>query len=134
MRGRRPASEGGRYKDEIRWIRVRRETPVGPLASHGLASSFQAVPAMSRWIHGVSPANSRMNHAPVIAAAAFAAANILNVGEAALDEFAILVVHRHLPHFFAGGFGAGKQLVGPGLIGAEHADVDVGEGDDDRLR
>src|SRR3974390_2022890 len=60
--GKMPALQN--YSDEIRWTRVRRETPVGPLASQGLASSFQAVPAMSRWIHGVSPANSRMNHAP----------------------------------------------------------------------
>src|SRR6266852_3084258 len=53
--------------DRMRWTRVRRATPVGPLASQGLASSFQAVPAMSRWIHGVSPVNSLMNMAPVMA-------------------------------------------------------------------
>src|ERR1700690_1924847 len=41
--------------------------PVGPFASHGLLSSFQAVPAISRWIHGVSSANSFMNQAAVIA-------------------------------------------------------------------
>jgi len=50
-----------------RWTRVRRATPVGPFASQGLASSFQAVPAMSRWIQGVSPENSLMNIAPVMA-------------------------------------------------------------------
>jgi len=59
--GRRP-----RYWDIARWTRVRRATPVGPLASQGLASSFQAVPAISRWTQGVSPANSRMNQAPVM--------------------------------------------------------------------
>lgn len=37
----------GQY-EEMRWTRVRRETPVGPFASQGLASSFHAVPAMSR--------------------------------------------------------------------------------------
>ena len=63
--------------------------------------------------------------------AAFTAADILNVGEAAFDEFAIFVIHGHGPHFFAGGFGAGEKLVCPGLVGAEDADVDVGEGDDD---
>src|SRR3974390_1479169 len=64
-------------------------------------------------------------------AATFAAADVLNVGEAALDVFAVLVVHGHLPHFFADGFGASEEFVGPGLIGAEDADIDVGEGDDD---
>src|SRR5262249_41066432 len=65
-------------------------------------------------------------------AAALAAADVLNVGEAAFDEFAILVVHRKLPHFFAGGFGGGEELVGPALVGAaEDADVDIGESDDD---
>src|SRR5450755_1951994 len=65
------------------------------------------------------------------AAAAFAAADVLNVGKAAFDEFAVLVVHGHLPHLFAGGFGGGEKLVGEGLVGAEDADIDVGEGDDD---
>ncbi len=64
-------------------------------------------------------------------AAAFAAADVLNVSEAALNEFAILVIHRQLPHFFADGFGAGEELLGPGLVGAEDADVDIGERDDD---
>src|SRR5579872_7239445 len=66
------------------------------------------------------------------AAAAFAAANVLNVGEAAFDELAVFVVHRHLPHFLADGFGGGEELVCPGLIGAgENADVDASERDDD---
>src|SRR5712691_5469038 len=39
--------------------------------------------------------------------AAFSAADVLHVGEAAFDEFAVFVVHRHGPHFFAGGFSAG---------------------------
>src|SRR6266850_3505005 len=64
-------------------------------------------------------------------AAAFAAADVLNVRKTSLDEFAVFVVHRKLPHFFARGFGGGEKLVGPGLIGAENADVDVGEGYDD---
>src|SRR5713101_7330567 len=41
-------------------------------------------------------------------AAAFSTADILNIREAALDEFAVVVVDGHLPHFFAGGFGAGE--------------------------
>ena len=62
----------------------------------------------------------------------FAAADVLNVGEAAFDKFTIFVVHGELPHFFSGGFGAGKELVSPGLIRAEDADVDVGKRDDNR--
>jgi hypothetical protein len=38
----------GGYCDITRCTSVRRATPVGPLASHALASSFHAVPAMSR--------------------------------------------------------------------------------------
>src|ERR1700687_646854 len=64
-------------------------------------------------------------------ASTFATANILNVSKTSLDEFAILVVHRKLPHFFADGFGAGEQFVRPGLVGAEDADVDIGERDND---
>src|SRR6266446_10487139 len=62
-------------------------------------------------------------------AAALAAADVLDVGDSALDELAIVVVDGHLPHFFAGGFSAGKQLVCKGLVGTEDADVDVGERD-----
>ncbi len=64
-------------------------------------------------------------------AAAFAAADVLDIGDGSLDEIAVVVVDGHLPHFFADGFGAGEELVGKGLVGAEDADVDVGEGDDD---
>src|SRR4249920_2411370 len=35
-------------------------------------------------------------------ASTFAASNVLNVGHGAFDEFAIVVVDGHLPHFFAG--------------------------------
>src|SRR5258708_31599810 len=63
--------------------------------------------------------------------AAFAAGDILYIGEGTLDEIAVVVVDGHLPHFFANGFGAGEKLVGKGLVGAEDADVDVGKGDDD---
>src|SRR5712664_4751859 len=59
-------------------------------------------------------------------AAAFAAADVLDVGDGALDEFAVVVVDGHLPHFFADGFGTGEQFVGEGLVGAEDADVDAG--------
>src|SRR5215471_2431883 len=65
-------------------------------------------------------------------AAALAAANVLNIRKAALDEFAIFVIHRQLPHLFAGGFGGSEKLVRPGLIGAENANVDAGQGNDDR--
>src|SRR6195256_2381625 len=47
--------------------RLRRAIPDGPLAIHGLASSIQAVPAMSRWIQGVSSANSFRNMAAKMA-------------------------------------------------------------------
>src|ERR1700690_144932 len=42
-------------------------TPDGPFAIQGLLSSIQATPAMSRWIHGVSPTNSFRNMAAVTA-------------------------------------------------------------------
>src|SRR5713226_395171 len=64
-------------------------------------------------------------------AAAFAAADVLDVGDGSLDEIAVVVVDGHLPHFFADGFRAGEELFGERLVGAEDADVDVGEGDDD---
>src|ERR1700722_16012502 len=54
------------YQVSARRTKVRKPTPVAPLAMYGLASSSQAVPAMSRWIQGVSPTKSRMNHAAVI--------------------------------------------------------------------
>src|SRR5216683_2603460 len=59
-------------------------------------------------------------------AAAFTAADVLDVSDGALDELAVIVVDGHLPHFFAGGFGACEQLVGERLIGAEDTNVDVG--------
>src|SRR5260370_32102406 len=58
-------------------------------------------------------------------AAAFAAADVLDVGNGSLDEFAVVVVDGHLPHFFAGGFRTGEEIVREGLVGAEDADVDV---------
>src|SRR5262249_39834506 len=64
-------------------------------------------------------------------AAAFAAADILNVRETPLDEFAILIVHRHLPHFFTCGFGRSEELVSPRLVRTEDADVHVGQRNDD---
>jgi len=81
---------------------------------------------MSRWIHGVSPVEFFDEHGAGDGAAAFAAADVLDVAYAALDEFAIVVVDGHLPHFFAGGFGAGEQFVGEILIRAEDSGVDVG--------
>ena len=35
-------------------------------------------------------------------AAAFAAADVLDVGKGTFDEFAVVVADGHLPHFFAG--------------------------------
>src|SRR5438270_5692805 len=46
-------------------IRLLTAIPDGPLAIHGLLSSIQAVPAMSRWIQGVSSANSLRKAAAV---------------------------------------------------------------------
>src|SRR5271163_1793102 len=63
--------------------------------------------------------------------AAFAATDILNVGDGALDEFAIFVVNGHLPHFFAGCFGAGEQFVSERLVRAKDANVDIGQRNDD---
>src|SRR5713226_1970415 len=54
-------------------------------------------------------------HGPGDGPAAFTAANVLYISYAALDEFAVFVVHGHLPHFFAGGFGGSEKFVGPGL-------------------
>src|SRR4029077_7071851 len=59
-------------------------------------------------------------------AATLAAADVLDVGDGAFDEFAVVVVNGHLPHFLAGSFGAGSQPVCERLVGAEDADVDVG--------
>src|SRR5579871_3703661 len=68
-------------------------------------------------------------------AAAFAAADVLNVGEATLDELTVFVIHGELPHFFADGFRRSEELVGPGLIRAtEDADVYVGQRNDNRTR
>ena len=64
-------------------------------------------------------------------AAAFAAAGVANVGDVALDHFAIFVVDGHGPHFFAGGLGAVEKLVEIIAGRAECADVHVGEGDAD---
>src|SRR2546427_12664340 len=64
-------------------------------------------------------------------AAAFAAADVLDIGDGSLDEIAVVVVDGHLPHFFADAFRAGEKLVGEGLVGAEDADVDVCEGNND---
>ena len=47
--------------------KVRSGTPDGPLAAYGLASSTQAVPAISRCTHGVSSANYFRNIAAVMA-------------------------------------------------------------------
>src|SRR6266478_4567239 len=41
-------------------------------------------------------------------AAAFAAADVLDVGDGSLDEIAVVVVDGHLPHFFADGFRVGE--------------------------
>src|SRR5205823_778095 len=64
-------------------------------------------------------------------AATFAAADVLDIGNGPLDEIAVVVVNRHLPHFFADGFRAGEELVRKSLVGTEDADVDVGKGYDD---
>src|SRR5438445_4110875 len=64
-------------------------------------------------------------------AAAFAAADVLDIGDGSLNEIAVVVVDGHLPHFFTGGLRAGEELVRKGLVGAKDADVDVGEGNDD---
>src|SRR5436309_11835759 len=54
-------------KSRANSTRLRTAIPDGPLAIHGLLSSIHAVPAMSRWIHGVSSANSCRNFAAEIA-------------------------------------------------------------------
>ncbi len=64
-------------------------------------------------------------------AAAFSAADVLDVGERTFDEFAIFVVGGELPHFFTGGFGAGEKFVCPSLIGTKDTNIDIGESDDD---
>src|SRR5579884_1508961 len=48
------------------FVKVLTQTPEGPLAMNGFASSSHAVPAMSRCTQGVSPTNSRRNQAAVI--------------------------------------------------------------------
>ena len=109
---------------------VRTATPVPPLPAQGLASSSQAVPAISRCTQGVSPVNSRRNHAAVDAPAP-PAADVLNIGDGALDLVAIVVVERHVPHLLARRFGAGQHPLREGLVGAEDAAIDGAERDDD---
>ncbi len=48
-------------------ISVLTPTPVAPFGIHAFASSYHAVPAISRCTHGTSFINSRINIAPVIA-------------------------------------------------------------------
>ncbi len=63
---------------------------------------------------------------------AFAGADVLNVGDAALDHLAVFVIQGKGPHFFAGHSGAGQELVREHLIGTKNSDVDVGERDYNR--
>src|SRR5437870_5424515 len=64
-------------------------------------------------------------------AATLSAADILNVRDAALDEFAVFFVDGHLPHLFSARFRPRKELVGKRLIRTEDADVYVGQRYDD---
>src|SRR5258707_10925984 len=57
----------------------------------------------------------------------FAAANVLDIGNGALDKFTVFVIQGHLPHFFTGGFRASEELVRESLIRTEYTDVDVRE-------
>jgi len=62
-----------------------------------------------------------MKHGSSDGPAAFAAADILNVGDGALDEFAIVVNRPAFCHiFFAGDFGNLQGVLSvKGLVGAE---------------
>src|SRR5208282_4703971 len=69
LTGRSPVTTRARYALQpfANSTRLRRAIPDGPLAIHGLFSSIHAVPAMSRWIQGVSSANSFRNIAAEMA-------------------------------------------------------------------
>ena len=60
-----------------------------------------------------------------------AAANVLNIGDGALDEFAVIVIKRHGPHFLAGAARAGEHFFGKRGVGAEDAGIEVAERHDD---
>ena len=75
--------------------------PEGPLASHGTLSSCQATPAMSRWIHGVSPTNSLRNIAAVMAPPQRPPVFLMSA-MGGLDLLAVFVVERQSPELFAG--------------------------------
>ena len=87
---------------------------------------------MSRWIQGVSPANSLMNHAPVLAPPPLPLPVLRMSAMLLLIISLVFVVHGHRPHFFAGGFGAFEELVEILARRAERADVDVGQRHFDR--
>src|SRR6202030_4330264 len=61
---------------------------------------------------------------------AASAADVLNIGDGALDQIAVIVIERHAPHFFSGALCAGEDAFGKSSVGAENAGVDVAQGDD----
>src|SRR5580692_11908529 len=78
------------------------------------------------------PSEFLYEHRPRDRSATLAAADVLDVRDAALDHFAVVVVDRERPHFFAGHPGTGQKLIGERLVGAEYSDVNVSEGDYNR--
>src|SRR5262249_28069435 len=61
----------------------------------------------------------------------FASAHVFDVGDLALDLFAVIFVERQLPYLFAGLLGGGQDLIDPRLVGSEKSDVNVAERDRD---
>ena len=84
-RRRRP-SAGGRRKLRASSTSRRTPQPVPPLVTSRSSASLQAVPAMSRWTHGMpSPTNSRRNRAAMIGAGLAGLADVLEVGHLGVE-------------------------------------------------
>src|SRR5215510_8783680 len=64
--------------------------------------------------------------------ACFAPAHVLDVGDLALDLFAVVFVERQLPYLFAVLLCGGQNLIDPGLVCSEKRGVNIAERDRDR--
>src|ERR1700730_11714978 len=57
----------------------------------------------------------------------FAGAGVADVRDGALDQFLVILIHGHGPHFFTHGLRALKELIEVFARRAERADVDAAE-------
>ena len=64
--------------------------------------------------------------------ATLAVADVLNIRDRPLDHLAVLIVHRHGPHFFARILRARQQFICERLIRPKYSGVDSSQRHDDR--